>query len=101
PAQNPTLGSLAPPGQIGISICAISYQCKIVGYRRWRDPKSFDHSRFVNNHLPTSVEHDDPILLNALRQILVRGTDVDAVNLPKSAETRCCYRQAVIGLHVA
>src|SRR5207247_11344574 len=94
-AENRTRGSLAPPGQTRIPVCTISYQSKIVGYRCWRDPKSFDHSRFVNNHLPTSVEHDDPILLNALRQILVRGTDVGAVNVPKSAETRGCSRQGV------
>src|SRR5205809_4935004 len=100
-AQNRTRGSLAPPGQTRIPICTISYQSKIVGYRRWRDPKSFDHSRFANNHLPTSVEHDDPILLNALRQILVRGPDVEGVSLPKSAGTECGPRQVLSGLLLA
>src|SRR6478672_2502646 len=64
-----------PAGQTRKPVGRITDQGEIVGDRLWSDAELGDDSVFVANRTGSAIELDNPAVLDALRQVLVRRAD--------------------------
>src|SRR6478672_9007103 len=80
----------APSAEAGISIRRISDEREVIGNRFWQHAEFLDDAGLVARLTRSSIELDDSITADRLRQVLVGGADNHAVN----ARVRCRRRRA-------